>query len=68
MQLFPRFFYNPAPKQRSFKMSVKLNITGVDDEITKKIKNELEDCNIKWINEPDANTIIFNIYIKNKFY
>lgn len=31
------------------KIKMKLNITGINNEVTKKVTNELEKCNIEWV-------------------
>lgn len=35
----------------SLKIKMKLNVTGLDDDAIKKVKNELEDCNVNWVND-----------------
>lgn len=47
------------------KMRMKLNITG-EDNISEKIKNELEDCNINWVKD-NSIALIANVTLqKNK--
>lgn len=63
------YFYKEYPQLVPFsglRMKVKLNITGLDDNVTSKVKNELKDCNIKWVDVPDNSTIIANINFEKK--
>src|SRR6476646_3717139 len=49
-------YYTEYPQLIPFsglKMKMKLNVSGVSDEMTDQIRSELEDCNIRWINTPD---------------
>jgi hypothetical protein len=38
-------------------MKINLSTTGIDNSMTKKIINELNSCNINWVNHPDNNTV-----------
>jgi hypothetical protein len=48
------------------KIKIKLNTTGLDDDVSGKVKSELKECNINWTNEPDVSTIIANINFEKK--
>ncbi|MDQ6758061.1 MAG: hypothetical protein M3004_14150 [Bacteroidota bacterium] len=48
------FYYKEYPQMIPFsglKINMKLNTAGLSDEVTKKIINELDDCNIHWVND-----------------
>ena len=47
------------------KIKMKLNSTGVSDEITKKVINEMDDCNVNWVND-GSYTAIANIIFEKK--
>jgi hypothetical protein len=44
---------------------MKLNMTGVSDAITKKIVNEMEDCNVNWVDD-GSYVAIANISFEKK--
>ena len=46
------------------KIKIKLNMAGVSDDITKKIVNEMEDCNVNWVD--DGYVAIANISFEKK--
>ncbi len=48
------------------KLKMRLNITGIDDDVIKKIKNELDDCNITWVNDENYTSIAFITFDKKK--
>lgn len=57
------FYYREYPQLIPFselKVKMKLNISGIDDETIKKVKSELEDCNINWVDD-DTYSAIANI-------
>lgn len=47
-------------------MKMKLTTTGVNDENTEKVLKELNNCNINWTDNADANTAIANIAFVKK--
>lgn len=50
------YYFSEYPQLMPFsgiKIKMKLNITGSSDEVTKKIKNELQDCNVSWVDDGD---------------
>ena len=62
------FYYHEYPQMIPFsglKINMKLNVTGLSDEATKKVRNELDDCNIHWVND-DSYVAIANIDFEKK--
>ena len=47
------------------KIKMKLNMTGVSDDVTKKVVNEMEDCNVSWVDD-GTHTAIANISFEKK--
>ena len=46
------------------KIKMKLNMTGVSDDVTKKVVNEMEGCNVNWVD--DGYIAIANISFEKK--
>ena len=46
------------------KIKMKLNMTGVSDDVTKKVVNEMEGCNVNWVD--DGYIAIANISCEKK--
>lgn len=62
------FYYREYPQLipfSGFKFKMKLNLSGTEDGAMKKIKNELDDCNINW-DSGDDYTAVANINIQKR--
>ena len=50
------YYFTEYPQLIPFselKIKMRLNVSGVSDEVTKKIINELKDCNVNWVEGGD---------------
>jgi hypothetical protein len=50
------YYFSEYPQLIPFsgiRIKMKLNISGVSDDVTKKIINEMEDCNVNWVEGGD---------------
>ncbi|HEY8690399.1 MAG TPA: hypothetical protein VIM07_14275 [Chitinophagaceae bacterium] len=48
------YYFSEYPQLIPFseiKIKMRLNMTGVSDGITKKVTNEMEDCNVNWVDD-----------------
>lgn len=68
-QLYVNTLYEEYPQLIPFsamQASMYLQVSGADDAVTKKVVDELKDCNIKWLSSPTANTPSATIVFKKK--
>ncbi len=62
------YYFSEYPQLIPFSginIKMKLNMAGVSDEITKKIVNEFENCNVTWVDD-DSYVAIANITFEKK--
>lgn len=48
------------------KVKMKLNTSGIDDDVVEDILDNLKDCNIRWVDEPNMTTMIADINFEKK--
>lgn len=61
------YYFSQYPQLIPFsglKIKMKLNITGISDDVTNKVVNEIEDCNVSWVD--DGYTAMANINFEKK--
>jgi hypothetical protein len=61
---YRNYYFDEYPQLVPFsgiRIKMKLNISGVDDAVTKDVVDDLKDCNIDFVNEADNNTVVANI-------
>jgi hypothetical protein len=57
-------YFDEYPQLAPFsgiRIKMKLNVSGIDDKITKDVISDLKDCNIEFVNEADNNTVVADI-------
>lgn len=48
------------------KAGIHLQVSGIDDAVTKKVIDELKNCNIDWVTEMNSNTPVATVNIQKK--
>ena len=62
------YYFSEYPQLIPFsgiRLKMKLNMTGVSDDITKKVTSEMEDCNVNWVDD-GSYAAIANINFEKK--
>jgi hypothetical protein len=63
------YYFTEYPQLIPFsglRMKIKLAVTGIADEVTNKIKADLDDCNVNWVNTTDLSTMDAMVHFEKK--
>ena len=65
------YYYHVYPQLIPFsglKLKMRLVTSGLEDKITAKMLNDLDDCNINWVSDPSAKVVAVNFEKKKDKY